>query len=663
MFCANKKGIKAIAGVVMILPLGIATAEEITPFKLTGVEGHVEIRFREDSQDIDGSLEKRQSLEEEVFVLTHSYVYHPKFLKVDFGVGPLFRRDELDLSGLSRRDDSTEYNLTARLSFLEEKPYPFLLFYDRSHPSVSLNLTDRFVQDTQKYGLNFRLKKPLTPVGMTLEATRQETEGQGFDLRIKDTTDQVTFRADMEIAEDGYGRLTLTHTGLVSESGFLALPVQRTEVDTDSVSFDTRVFFGADNEYQFIGLFGYMDQGPVRPLRELRASPEFRWRHNKDLESYYRAGFLNSRQEELESTTINLAGGFRYDWAENLAVNGELKADSVDTTGLELTSYGASGQASYEKKLEYGLLSFSAGVNLNYFDRVVTQNVPVRDLIVNLVGTNTQFLPHENIVKTSIRVFRIFGGGTEVELTVGVDGVCDGTIDILITSIGTRSQIENCNGAIDGDIQVSVDYEYDPGGTVAYSEFTQNYQANLQLFNYYRIYARFRDTNASIRSGVPTIPLSESRNYLIGAAVDYPLNEWITAGAEGILETEDSTLTSFDRDTVDVYVQFAVLSGSLRLSGRSLKVDYEGTTEDVDLVRCGLQLRARPWYRVHMTLDLSDEEDVGRSLVRKRRNHSLNIEWRIRKLFLKVEARYVNDITGNSERDRRLLRLSVRRQF
>ena len=137
------------------ITVSIGDAAELTPFRLTGIEGYVELRFREDEQDISSgggssSREVRTSIEEEVFLLTHSYFYHPNFLQMDFGIGPVFVQNKLESSAGSAEDDDALYNLTAKLRFLETKPYPFTLFYDRQNPSVSLSLTDRFQQESTK---------------------------------------------------------------------------------------------------------------------------------------------------------------------------------------------------------------------------------------------------------------------------------------------------------------------------------------------------------------------------------------------------------------------------------------------------------------------------------------------------------------------------------
>ncbi|MDH3948472.1 MAG: hypothetical protein OEU74_05885, partial [Gammaproteobacteria bacterium] len=272
-------------------------------------------------------------------------------------------------------------------------------------------------------------------------------------------------------------------------------------------------------------------------------------------------------------------------------------------------------------------------------------------------------LARDNIVLTSIRVFEVLPGGTEQEQVVGIGSVCTPGVDILATAIGVITEITNCNGIAGVAVPFRVDYEFDPGGTVAYTTLSQNYQANLDLFQYYKFYVRFADSSNTIRSGTPTTPLDAYRNTLFGAQVDYPLYDIVTLGGEVTYEDQTGTRTSFDRHTANIYAQFAIWSGSLKLSQYRVLQDYIGETEDIDLVRNGLQFRARIWDSFNISLELMDEEDTGGSAPRRSSYQTLIGEWRLRKLTLKGEAKFAQDGTGLSERDYSRVLITLRRDF
>lgn len=655
------------AAMMYALSQPVMAQDVVTPFRLTGVDGHVELRYRED-QEIDGgsgssSTEKRTSAEEEVFLMTHSYIYHPNFLKMDLGVGPLFSQDALDTSAGNVSDSTTEYNLTARLRFLDEKPYPLQLYYERDHPTVALTVTDRFQQKSEQYGFDFQLKEPVIPFHLSLGGSHHQTDGQGFDLRIKDEIDQATLRAQTTMGHDGYGQFIYNTTNAYSETGFLTQPIVATTIQTDNYTVDSRVYFGAANQIQLSNYLTHTEQSGIRPLDEWRYAPELRWRHSDALESFYRLNYSSSDQVTVTSRDIGAAGGVRYKHSDALNMSGELHTDKASTTGLDLTNYGASGGIYYKKEYSFATLNLSAGINADYFDRIATTIVSVRDLLINLTGTTPEFLPNDNIDRTTIRVFRVFSGGSQTELTVGVDTVCDGTIDILVTSINAKTTIENCNGAIDGNIQVSVNYDYDPGGTVTYTNLSQSYQANLQLLKYNNLYVHYHDSSASIKSGTPTLTLGESQNHEVGARVDYPVYRSLRIGGEVVYEKEAGTLISYVRNSAELHTQIGLFNGLLHASTQHVTIDYANTTEDINLVRNALQFRIRPWNRVSLVAELSTEVETGGSTPRQTRIELINAEWRIRKLNMQAEARHVSDTFGTSERERSLIKVTVRRDF
>jgi len=642
--------------------------DEISAIRFTDYEGYVEMRFREDEQttssDGSTSTETRTSQEEELFLLAHGYIYHPKFLNMDLGFGYVFKQSDFETNFAAVNDNSSDYNLIARLRFLDEKLYPLFLYYEKAHPSVELTMTDHFQQESEKYGFNFQLKQPLLPVSLSFASSRQKTEGQGFDVRIDDITEQNNIRADIPMGKDGYGRFAYTSTSLDSRSGFLSQPVNTTNIKTDSTTFDSRVFLGKQKQFQWSNFLSYIEQSDVRPLKELRYNPELRWIHSQQMASFYRLRYVNSDQVAVQTTDYNASGGFRYELSDKTNIDADLHVEKNDTTGLKLSNYGIAGNISHKREYAFGSLNLSASWKHDYFDRQVTSNVPVRDLTNKLIGTAQQFLPHDNIISSStIRVFRILSG-SETELTVGVDTSCADSIDILVTTIGARTQIENCNGATDGEITVSIDYDYDPGGTVSYSNFIQGYQANLKLYQHSNLYLRWRDSAVSISSGSPTLSLDESTNTQVGVRIDYPLHGTVSVGGEVSFEKEEGSLISFDREAEDVYVQFGLFRGKMRLSTRRVTVDYLNTREDVDLTRQALQFRVRPWNKISLSLDMSDEEDRGGISNRHTKILAMKARWRIRKFIMNAETRVIKERYNTTNiRDRSMVKITIRRDF
>jgi len=643
-------------------------AADISAFKLTGVEGYAGLRFNVDEQNT-GEVnqvpfrETRTAMKEEVFVLTHSYIYHPNFLKMDLGVGPLFVQDELDNSLGRVTDKNTFYNVLADLYFLEGKPYPVRLYYHRDHPSISLSLTDRFEQQNTDYGFTLQLLRPLSPVNFTMEANRNETKGQGFNLIINDVVDQAKFRAYLPIDQAGYAQLLHSSTRSESNTHYIGQPQQLSKVQIDATTLDSRILWGDRGEFQLSNYLSYTDRSELRPLKELRYTPSLTWRHSEQFRSFYNFSYLDSKQEEVSTRNVTAKAGAVRKWGETFDLGADARVENNKTTGLQLNNYGANLTATYSPKIDIGQLSFSASMGYDYNDRKAASSVPVRNLRLVMMGTTPVMLPQDYIFRTTIRVWEIFTAGGETELTVGVGAVCSAGVDILATAIDAKTQLTNCNGIAGQQIQVRVDYDYDPGGTVAYSNFSQNYRAALNFLDYYNVYIGYRDNQIEVINGVPTLALEEIQNTSYGANAKYPWRDTIMLELDVKYTNQNGTITSYDHQSYNASVQFAFFSGTLRFAEQRTITDYVNSTEGVDLTRHSVQMRFRPIYRMNFQFEVSDEKDVGSSLQRRTRNYSLNAEWRIRQLFLGAEVRLVEELQGTNERDRYMLRMIARREF
>lgn len=663
-------------GVVLLwsaISFSAYSADEITAFRMTGVEGHVELRYRNNDQttevgDVTTSRESRIVTEQEIYVLTHSYIYHPNFLKVDFGVGPFFQQKKVDYGTGVIREDEQPFNLNANLSFLEEKPYPLNLYYIQDN-SVTGEALQRFESKYTKQGFNFSLLKPVTPIPLHVEGFQARTKGGGFDYIINEATDVFTFRSTIPSGDHGNHQLNYTTREVISESGRLSLPIQKTDLTADSARIDSRLFFGAQRQIQLINNIAYLDQESTRSQEQLRITPNVTWQHSDKLRSLYNFNYLDDKQgldnqqEQVRTQVRSAQGGFNYKMRQDLEFNADLHGNDTEITGSRLTTYGTSAAVTYSHTLPFGRVNLSAAARYDVNDRVVSEFVPVPNEPHTLIGTIPQLLDRDNIVLTSIRVFEILPGGTEQEHGVRIGSVCTPTDDILATAIGAKTQITYCLGVAGVSVPFRVQYVFDPGGTVNYSTLTQNYQANLDLFQYYKFYARFGDSSNTIRSGTPTTPLEAFRNTLVGAQADYPLYDIVTLGADVRYEDQRGTRISYDRYTADIYAQFEIWLGSLKLSRYRVLQDYIGEIEDIDLVRHRLQYRTHIWDGFIITLELMDEEDTGGVAPRRSRFQNFFGEWRMRKLTLKGEAKFAQDRTGLSGQDHARVLISLRRDF
>ena len=660
--------VAATTGLTLVLS-GACLAEDVAAFRLTGIDGYAAINYLSDTerQGSGGTTSRLaiSTLQEEVFLNTHSYFYHPNFLKMDLGGGPLFVQDRFESGGVVNRETSDLYNLAGRLSFLEQKPYPFAVYYEHLNPTVTTSLTQSFIQTNTKTGATFSLREPLSPVLVTSEVFRQRSEGRSTTYVVDDDNEQAAVRLSSNFGPDRYAQLFYQANRLQSASGSPDLPIVPTQVESRTASFDGRFLFGAQRALAYTQTIGMSSLSFVRPdflleREDFRFSPDLRWQHSDSLTSFYNYSLYKSNETtpaatSVEATNQTARAGLANHDADRLSVTADVHGREDRITGLELRSYGAGVQGNYTRPWERAVLRLSAGMIYDQNDREATA------ALINRIGEGITLvdgipvtLAQEFIDTATIQISNL--GRTQVYSPV---------TDYRIIVIGSRTQIQRlASGTILDGQEVLVDYAFQTGGTAGYRYFNQSYQASLTLYRYYTVYARYLDADYRLTSGAPTLPLNSLRNTLYGLRVDQPLMSGASAGVEAMFERQEEEIAPYRRQSYDAYLQLPVWARiSPRLSARRLFVEYANSPEDVDLIGWTLQLRSNPWTYTSLTAETTYEEDTGGSLRRAIVRGSLGVEWRFRQLSIRGEGQHTREELGTFERERTVIRFTARREF
>ncbi len=657
----------AATGLTLALS-GACLAEDLAPFRLTSIDGYAAINYLSDTvRQGDGGATSRlaiATLQEEVFLNTHSYFYHPNFLKMDLGGGPLFVQNRFEVDGVVNRESSALYNLAGRLSFLEQKPYPFAVYYEHLNPTVTTSLTQSFTQTNTKTGATFSLREPLSPVLVDTEVFRLRSEGRSTTYVVDDDIEQASARLSTNFGPDSYGQLFYQVNRLLSASGNPDLPIVPSQVESRTASFDGRFLFGSKRELTYTQLIGMNSLSFVRPdflveREDFRFSPDLRWQHSDSLTSFYHYSLYKSNETTAAATTVEATNqtaraGLSHRVTDRLSATADVHARDDRITGLELRSYGTGVQGGYTRPWEHAVLRLNAGLIYDQNDREATAAlVNVTGEGITLVDAIPVTLAQEFIDTATIRVFNL-ARTQEYTLT-----------DYRIIVIGTRTQIQRlATGTILDGQQVLVDYAFQTGGTAGYRYLSQSYLASLTLYRYYTVYARYFGADYRLTSGAPTLPLNSSHNILYGLRVDQPLVSGASAGVEVMFERQEEEISPYRRQSYDAYLQLPVWARiSPRLSARRLFVEYANSPEDVDLTGWTVQLRANPWFYTSLTAESTYEEDTGGSLRRVIVRDSLGVEWRFRQLSIRGEGQYTREELGTFERERSVIRLTARREF
>ncbi len=660
-----------LTGLLMASPslCGAQQYADITPFKLTGVEGDLSTRYNLDDYEQtsaggDKIYQTRPTFEEEISVLTHSYAYHPDFLNMDLGGGLLFVQQDFDSDQGKNNTRESLYNLSAYLKFLERKSYPVKLFYDRSNPSVTTSLAGRFLVENTRYGMNAALLEPFSPVTLNLEAFRFESDGSGFGTTIDQTTDQAAIRASKSYGGGNNVRVSYLWTEADSKSGSPGLPIQQTVTTTKTTDASALNVFGADDQLRLTQLFTYTNQtldpqqDPSSELDDLRYSYDMRWTHTRKTRSFYQYQLLKSDRSDVDTTNQNARIGASYEqdqgWHGNFDVHGE--KEDQDATNFDRKVYGTQGAIGYERDIRNGSMQLGASTRLEQTDQSSggTDIVQVFDENVTLTGTTPVVLQNDFVISSTINVTNQANTQTFIE-----------GLDYDVRVIGSVTEIQRLIGGNITDNQtVLVDYDFRSGGDVKFNSLNQNYFSNFKLFRFHDLFARYRRLDQSVKSGQTTTPLNDIKNALVGARVEYPLLSGWLVGGEVNYEDQEEDISPFTRKLFKTHVEATLPRATrLRVTGRREFVDNENSPEDADISQVIARLTARPWLRTIINAEADYEKDTGGTQNRRRRALALGLLWRYRKLQFTVRAEHINNKQGQVTQKNNKVRAQLIRRF
>ncbi|MCW9025665.1 MAG: hypothetical protein OQK73_13405 [Gammaproteobacteria bacterium] len=643
-------------------------ANDISAFRLTEVSGDIAARYILDEYEqknsgVPQSYQTRPTYEEEVSVVTRSYVYHPNFLNIDLSGGVLFVQQEYETNQGNTDSSDTLYNFATRFNFLRRKPYPLTLFYERNNPAATTSLAGRFLVENTNYGAIAALHEPLSPIALTLEVNRYTSEGSGSGTVIDNQVDKSILRAYKAYGNGNSIQVSQLLTEQNSRSGSSGLPIQETMMTTKTTDISAQNIFGPGQKLHLSQLFTYTDQTNERAqtisdeINDSRYNFDLRAQHSEKTRSFYQYSWLKNDRSALDTETQNASIGVGHETDAGLAVDVDIhaKREEQDANNYIRDVYGSRGSLSYSMKTDWGTLRMGAGVVYDETDQSSAQGlVSVYDESVILTGTTLVALLHDFVVTGTVTVENQTQTQTYVE-----------NLDYELITVGYTTEIQRLLGGNipDGDT-VLVSYSYQTGGTLRYTSQSYNYHIGMALFKYLDIYARYRDFNQEIKEGAPTIPLNSVDNTVVGARAEYPfLSGWLIGG-QAEYEDNNETISPSTRNTYNTYVQTQLpRSTRLRLSIYKETVDNINSNEDSDISQYRFQLNSRPWLRTVLSLSIVEEEDTGGTTIRRRHSQNVALEWNLRKLKFSLHGEHIVDEQGTVEQERTLIRAQLRRRF
>jgi len=650
-------------------------AQEITPFRLTGVEGYATMRYLRDTfvteQPAAGgaagsrSRQSQGDMREEVFIMTHSYAYHPNLVSMDIGGGPILQRGTFTTDAGDTGSQGMLYNLTGRATILRDKPYRGSLFYEHLNPTLSIAPGQVLTQENNRYGFDFSLLAPVTPVPLHLDASRSHFRGSGADRIIDDQIDRFDLRASRSYGTFGSTQLQYQVTRQESMSGSPNAPIQATTSNGQGLNLDSRFQFGSARQYDLLNLVTIntqnytLTQGALPERKDVRVLLDLRGRHSDKLHTFGFYNYSGSNQGDLASTHNSMTAGMSYWPNKELATTLSLRADDNQTRQFAATSRGIDGSARYQRPLLAGVGQASYAFRYDQRGQQATANqTSVIGEPITLTGTTSSTLAHQRVTAGSVLVSNTGRTQTFVE-----------DRDYTLTVVGLDTRVQRLIGGniVDGQ-DVLVDYSYDVGGTYSYTQADQTLNVNWGYRNYVNVYFRRFDAAPHLTSGAPLFPLNTVRSNLYGARADFPfkLGFELTIGGGFERENRSETIAPYRRTANDLYLQTedpVFRTGNIRISTRHTKVDYENSVQNVNLTGYDFRYWSRLWFGLEVSADASYELDTGSPVPRRRIADSLKAKWRYRKASLTMDFGRTRESQGEFERTRTLAQILARRDF
>ena len=630
---------------------GVRSADvtEIAPFRLTAIEGYVLGSYWTDTSErsgiLDGGSETTLSnLTGKVFVMTHSYVFHPNLLTLDLGAGPVLFRDGYAIGGAEGKSRRSEVDLSTRATFLRDKPYRGSVFFDRFNSSQAVGPAQSLLTNFTRLGFDFTLLPPVSPTPIFLDANRARSRGEGGDQIIDEDVRTANLRTEHVWRDLGNTSLVLLAMDNDSRSGSRGLPIQATSSGNRRIDLDTVLALGKNKADTLTHSVSYNASGfssnatTIARNRMLRMDLNYRGAPSRELQTRLRYQYDRADQSALSIASQHarlsaLSAGLTWQGSPDFGATFDATSSGHRGSAFRSNVLGASGSLNHRRTLDAGEIATT------YHFNAARREQQAHDAFVAVVGERQTL---GGLAWSELRQSPIVPGSVIVQNATRTQTYVE-DVDYALREIGLTTEIQRlAAGAIVDGQEVLVDYRFDPGGTYAVVELNQSIDVAWRIKQAFSVYLRYVDSSPRLSSGTPTAPLNPSTSLVAGARTDLPfelLGEELSAGGAAEWTDRREAISPGSRRLVETYLESTIpliARGGIRLSTRRQVTAYELTPQQ-DVRQRTVSMRAWSRFRsgLEIALDGTLTRDQGSPLVeRSYRQVSAKATWRIRRLTL-----------------------------
>jgi len=650
-----------------VLPMPVRAAsrdvEDIAAFRLTDVSGHIKVGYIYDDQErgstsLETNFETRANWEQELFIDTNSFIYHPGFLNIELGGGPLLLQQQFDSTLGSNSNSETLFNYRARFNFLELKTYPFSFFAQRSHPAVYTSLAGRFLTRNNEYGFEGHVFDLFDSTTLWLDVRHWDTRGSGFESIVDEDVDKATISVRTNYRDSDHIEAKYIRTDRASGSGSLGLPIQQTQTLTETAELRATNRFGARKQLEIIqilrGLQQDIESATPSVLDDRQYQADARWKHSDRTRSYLRLRSYETDRLDTNSVSRNAQLGMARSAVNGLGYDVSTEYADVEQQGFTRDRVGARGSVMYTRETGFGSFGLSGSLGAARSDQVsASDSIQVFDEAVVLEGTTPVDLANEFVIAGSV----VVSNATRTQ--VYVEG-----LDYRLVEIGSVTQIQRLvGGAITDGETVLVDYRYRTSGTAEFDTLDAGLSASIRFFDNLDAYVRYGTRETDVVSGQLTNPTNDRDTFEVGLGIrNRFLDGWGISGQLRHLD-QDEEISPFVRDSVDVSLNGAFFNRvKVTVSAGLADVDRRNSPEDVRQTTYRVVLSGRLGRSI-LSYQGSWLEDTGGTLPRDQLLHRLNLQWAYRQVRFLLRAQHTRDTLGLTERSFTNVSAQVTRAF
>ena len=638
--------------------------DDVKPFGVLDVSGHVRIGYlfddRERGASAEKSFEQQASWEEDIFVLTRSFIYHPGFLNMDLGGGPVLVQQQFDTNVDSDTRNDVLFNFVGRLNLLELKTYPVSVYYERTHPSVTTSRSGRFLVQNDVYGVRGHIAGLLRDrTSLNYAVTRRESDGSGLGSVVDTTAETKSIALESSYRKSDNIVFQYDKLDQDSASGSAGLPIVRSELNQEISTVRANNVFGADEQFRISQNLRRLQQENtttlVSTLDDRTYNGNVRWQYDGDGQAFFNLRDITAKRDSTRQDFTDLELGASDQLTETLFGRAAAGHSSVDQTGFARDRTFVRGGADYFRKTSFGGVGISGSVRAERNDQESTADeIDVFDEPLLLVGTTPVDLLNDFVVPGSVVVRN--ADRTQIYL--------EGLDYRLITTGAVTSIQRLVNSSITDGETVLVDYSYSTSGTAEFDTYGSGIVLRSEFLNTFRAHARYDIQDTSVRKGELTNPLNDGEILEFGVGTSNQFLDGWTLDAEYRHLQQDLETSPFVSDQLNISVTTS-LGGtlSLMIAGGLSEIDYENSEEDVSQVTYRVGLRGLILRRSYFAYDAYLLDDTGGSLPRKQLRHRLHFQWSYRQMRFELRATFTDDELGATERNTTTVTAQLTRVF